>query len=754
MEKMKTTKEKIVLFEITNLVLAIVAFSFLIGQIGFVGASPSPKADNLFDRTSVGSDGFTGGPSSTQTPSAGAGIRLTGAGGLEGATRFKVPSELFHNGKAVTEVVGYNGKHYLPSLVGDPKGVVDLAGSNIDPSKLTEITAASKATQSAAAGMLGLTKGSGFSAIVGGLQWGLIVGSLGYMVGGFIGFNDNNKKALAIALGAGAFVWQGLQGWDYAHKTMIMGGKSLADLALPIGIITAVVIFVMMYKTEEWETVTFQCMPWQAPNGGGDCEECNDPKLPCSEYRCKSLGQSCELLNKGTGKESCVSVNPKDVDPPIIRPDENKLTVGYKYVDVKIMPPGPGFKIKPNAEDCIPPFTPIEFGINTNEPAQCKIDFNHTSHFENMRYWFGSTNLYLYNHSERFSLPGPGNLEGENVTIGGDGQWNWFVRCKDKNGNVNEAEYAIRFCIDPSPDMTPPQVKGTSIAPGSGIPADTDSAVVDFYINEPSECKWSTEDQSYDVMANEMTCATEIYQMNAMQLYPCRTNLTGIPRNEVTFYIRCKDQPNKEENDRNVNRQSYVYTLTGSTALKMKDLKPEGTIFGSVSPAPVELRAETLFGINNGKAICYYSTSGAEGDYIKFFDTDTDDGVHTQRQDLVGGNYIYHYKCVDAAGNVARNSTSFTLEIDTAAPVIARVYEESEMLKVVTVRNSECAYTTDDDIGCDFAISEGTEMPYSNTTSHVAEWKEDKTYYVKCRDEFKNEEVDCSVIVRPTGNFL
>ena len=96
-------------------------------------------------------------------------------------------------------------------------------------------------------------------------------------------------------------------------------------------------------------------------------------------------------------------------------------------------------------------------------------------------------------------------------------------------------------------------------------------------------------------------------------------------------------------------------------------------------------------------------------------------------------------------------STEFSLDIDENAPVVARVYEEDEMLKIVTVRDSECAYSFDD---CDFGFSEGTEMPYGNSTTHVAQWNQDKTYYIKCRDEFRNEEGDCSIIVKPSRNFL
>ena len=106
---------------------------------------------------------------------------------------------------------------------------------------------------------------------------------------------------------------------------------------------------------------------------------------------------------------------------------------------------------------------------------------------------------------------------------------------------------------------------------------------------------------------------------------------------------------------------------------------------------------------------------------------------------------------MDEGGNVVKDSVDFNLDIDENAPVGARVYEEDDLLKLVTVRDSECVYSFDN---CDFTFAEGTEMPYGNSTVHVAEWNEDKTFYIKCRDEFRNEDADCSIIVRPSRNFL
>jgi len=149
--------------------------------------------------------------------------------------------------------------------------------------------------------------------------------------------------------------------------------------------------------------------------------------------------------------------------------------------------------------------------------------------------------------------------------------------------------------------------------------------------------------------------------------------------------------------------------------------------------------------------MCFYSDTGETGDFITFFDTNNEDGISTQPLSLTDGQHDIFVQCVDAGGNLAEETISFDLEIDENAPVIARVYEEDSLLKIVTVRNSECSYTLND---CGFTFDEGTQMPYANTTVHVTEWNRDNTYYIKCRDEFRNEDADCSLVVRPTQNFL
>ncbi len=615
--------------------------------------------------------------------------------------------------------------------------------------------------------------------IIGSLFWAGVVGGVLYLGATLLGADKNTAQALGMAGFAGVatfnLAYQGLVGQHifggastlFTQPLYGTGGlfsTGAAPLSGTTGFLTAgvvaiavaIVVYAALYKKESKKIVTFSCEPWEAPIGGGDCEKCNnDVFKPCSEYRCRSLGQACQLLNKGTGNESCAWVNPRDVSSPGIAPWDTVLTKDHKYADVRIRPPGSGvepgrMKIQgTEAEGCVKAFTPLQFGVVTTEPAQCKIDFNHTKNFEEMAFFMGGSNLFLYNHSERMSLPGPKNLEISSPELKNDGTYTLYARCKDANGNENIDEFAIRFCVEKGPDTTPARIEATGIQNGAPVGFGTSSVNLDVYLNEPAECKWSREDKDYNNMENALQCSTQIFEMNANLLYPCKANLTGIRDRQVNdYYMRCKDQPGAAEKDRNVNQESFKFTLRGTEPLKIIDRKPNGTIQGAGDFVTVFLEVETAFGQHEGDAVCYYSTTGKEKDFIKFFETGTN--KHRQRQDLAPGNYNYMVRCLDLGGNADSNSTQFTVLSDRTPPAVIRAYLDNQLLKVITDEKSTCAYSTKD---CRFSIANGIEMPYANTTEHFSEWKTDTNFYVKCADPSGNEPQpdSCSIILRLYG---
>ena len=168
---------------------------------------------------------------------------------------------------------------------------------------------------------------------------------------GAVLFPDDKEEvdAASLALSAGTFTYSTLKGLFGKGGLWQIGEKGISTgWATGIGLAVAVGVFLYTYKKTNEEVVIFECMPWEAPTGGSKCEECNKQgELPCSEYQCRSLGQSCQIVNIGTEEEQCVWVNRNDIKPPIIQAwDDALINSEYKYVeDQAISPPDRGVKI-------------------------------------------------------------------------------------------------------------------------------------------------------------------------------------------------------------------------------------------------------------------------------------------------------------------------------------------------------------------------------------------------------------------------
>ncbi|MDP1728602.1 MAG: hypothetical protein Q8L27_00175 [archaeon] len=586
------------------------------------------------------------------------------------------------------------------------------------------------------------------------LSWGLVqtLGAMGIVP-------QNMAQSLGTALFAGITVGKIVQ--IGADKGVYSGGYSVAA-----GILVAYITFASQYKdtkTHE-ETIEFKCLAWQAPivadksERAKDCNTCNtDPLKPCSEYRCKSLGQSCKLINEGTALMKCIDGSIDDVNSPGIKPFEEVLTNGYTYENVRNRPAGKGTgqvsgMTIANNGGCLKSWTPFDFGIITfdklgqNQPAQCKMDFNHTTSFEDMGYWMGGSNLFIENHSQRISLPGTATLNSEFPEIENDGEYKLYVRCRNGNGNNNEDEFVVNFCIDKTPDLTAPVISAATPTKDSPVLYKIDNVTTSIYTNEPSNCKWARKDSSYENMENSFACSNQVWNMNAESLYTCTTTLTAIQdKVENKFYFKCRDLSPQN----NTMADSYEYSLFGTQPLTILSVSPTGIIGSATSTGSVNLEIKTDNGFHNGESTCSYSTTKEEGTYVNMFDSGNKN-IHSQPLDLIGGTYTYYFKCVDLGGNTVYNQTTFVVYIDKYAPEVVRVYNLESKIKLLTNENAICKYST---TSCNFDLNkEGIiSMPFDSTKEHWAEWKTDQTYYIKCMDEFNNQPnpESCSIIVRP-----
>jgi len=324
-----------------------------------------------------------------------------------------------------------------------------------------------------------------------------------------------------------------------------------------------------------------------------------------------------------------------------------------------------------------------------------------------------------------------------------------------------------------------------------------------IFVNEPSECRWSFDGSTdYDIMTNQMQCNTGLDEYT-LQGWQCGAtfpaNRTGNPQ---TIYIRCKDQPwlvedagtghssiiindgitqpavgainsgSNEEGDnvngfndpivdtsgapatpplkasatkhRNKMMESYPYVIKkNDKALNIDYIHPnnETLTFGGVDKVTVNFEVGTSGGTPD-----YIQCSYQWGDnpYISFDQTLAN--VHRQSFNTISeGERLLPIRCEDfATGEIADSVAAFNITIDSTAPGITRVYQQSGLLKVITNDNALCYYSTEK---CDFDIANGIIMS-GNSLEHSFSFNPRLTYNLKCKDQYDNTPGICEITVK------
>ncbi|MFA5061134.1 MAG: hypothetical protein WC494_02375 [Candidatus Pacearchaeota archaeon] len=590
------------------------------------------------------------------------------------------------------------------------------------------------------AGLSGVASMSSFWAAVNGVSalQTTVAPFAGVMIGIGIGFVAGSylAKALGLAplgsilMSIGGGVVGGVLGYEFIMET------TLNPIFFWVGVALIVISFFFGGSDCEPKTVTFECKPWTPPTGGSDCEKCNgDPLKPCTEYRCESLGAGCELINKGTGNELCIHSNKDDLTPPKLQPQYGIISETEKYGEIS----EGGFTISKTDGSCLEAYTDILFGINTDEPAQCKYDFEKKS-FSEMNFDFGS-NLFEYNHTMNFNLPDPSHGESKGATW--NGELAFYVICQDSNGNKNPNSYVIDMCVNQGPDKTPPRIRTIEPENSKLISFNSTEEEVKVITNELSTCKWDTSDKDYSLMANEMVCEDSLEAPSSTRGYVCR-DVLPIASFENVFYIRCQDQPWLEEMDRgserNANTQSMEYKLNKpESRIAIEGVVPNEDFRTSTEFTTIEILVTTSGGGNIHT--CSYSMSGYEK-MIEMFETGS--RTHKQVINIPSGLSTIYVECEDETGDFARSETTFEAIFDGSSPQITRLWQEGEKVYFTTSEEAQCSYSNKN---CAFLWNNKTETQIEET--HSIKIIKGQTYYIRCKDEFGNLPSGCSISFTP-----
>ena len=530
----------------------------------------------------------------------------------------------------------------------------------------------------------------------------------------------------------------------------------------------------LQYQNYAQESFTFQPTTWQPQDGGADCNECNDLRYGCNEYQCHSFGKDCVLLNEGTSDENCAANDPNDRTPPTIEALEGVLgSDDYEYRDSGIVsPPERGVKIFniENQDGCLPAFSSVVLGIRTNEAAECKIDVERRQEYNEMfsQMSAGATPIYDFTHTVTLPNSATPSVAAMNH-LGWDAangrQHEFYMRCKDNNGNTAPMNFIIEFCVDDGPDTSAPEILGTNYLQESYIQNGQTSVPLEVYTNEPATCKWDYQNLDYDTMANAMTgCSQTADDYFTSFTYGCSGELTGLQDGvDNQFYIKCKNQPWLEgqtdpQGTRIANTDPYILTLKGSIPLELISISVDGqeeseediVIKDSTDTVKVTLEARTAAGAEDGLARCSYEVGSSSYD---FYNGGSVEYVYPNTQELwlPEGDYSYPITCEDRGGNIVEGTINFEVETDLEAPRIIRAYYENNDLNLVTSELAECVYSID---SCTYIFEDGVSITSSDNIIHSHTWNTNNNLYVKCRDEYGNQPISgCSMILRPFEFF-
>ena len=496
-------------------------------------------------------------------------------------------------------------------------------------------------------------------------------------------------------------------------------------------------IYPSVSKTAKTYTINFKCIPFSAQNTSADCTKCGQDGMPCTEYRCKSYGKSCDF-HQPDGIDTGFCVPSTDFTPPVITSTQS--------------PQNP-----------VPPFSSVSINLSTNEPAECRFALDASSYdLESLPYSFDGD--WTTQHKVTLNVPGKvptDNSTGYNL-ITNDGSMNVFVYCGDAAGNVNYAPYLITLNIMQTPDNIPPAIISANPSSGSKIMFNTTDKIVDLVLDEPAECKWSSNSlDNYDSMPNNFSCDTSVNPDTVVNGYHCLgdlTNVTEVLGSSTSFYINCKDQPWLEGNEttlyhRNTMLSNQVYTLSPSDELVFSEVTPSGYYTVGSDTQNWTLTANTVNGSDNGVAVCQWRISQPGQNMSYSYFENTNSSTSTQIiSNKPGGNYLVEVVCTDEVGNVVNMSANLNLRIDMIAPIIARVYNDKGSLKIITSEGAICKAEkdVDPDTGCfyDFGSNNAILFYTTGTNNTVQSIPATKyaSYYVKCQDAFKNGGNDCAIV--------
>lgn len=274
-----------------------------------------------------------------------------------------------------------------------------------------------------------------------------------------------------------------------------------------------------------------------------------------------------------------------------------------------------------------------ELSVSTNEAAYCRYSTTAGTTYNSM------TKSFNY---DKAKLVHTVNIVG----LADNKIYEYYVRCRDLEGNRNTSDVIIRFGVggvnyspatNQNQDITPPyRYDGY---PDEDMPYTTKSTLISLKTDEKAVCRYdSVSGMSYGQMrafdnTNGFTHSTQVSGFNEGETYK--------------YYVKCSDGINNSNTD--------DYLISFKVEVPDDVTPPVITVLYPYADLYYGTTETQLSVSTNESATCRYSTEGgvAYGSMKKNF-TKQEANIHTAKvTGLVNGvYYAYYVRCKDAEGNV------------------------------------------------------------------------------------------------------
>lgn len=263
--------------------------------------------------------------------------------------------------------------------------------------------------------------------------------------------------------------------------------------------------------------------------------------------------------------------------------------------------------ITPSTESSFSPTEEVILVVSTDEDATCRYNAKYDEDYGEME-GILSSSLGTGHHVSLGTLP-----EDD------DDDYTFYVRCKDKEGNINTSGTEVIFSVREQPslekDTTPPTITSTT----SGAFADTDEVFLTVTTNEAAQCGYSkdylTTSDGYTAMVASSDGITHKINLG-----------DALPVGNHTYYVGCKD-------------------LSDNTAAVEITFTVVADVVG-VTTSYFDVNTNTLSVTTDVDAHCKYR-KGIDVDYDLMTDfVPTDSTLHEANLGtLAKGDYTYYVRC-------------------------------------------------------------------------------------------------------------